>query len=144
MGSQSPKDKETILLELLKQCEVAARPICFETIDVILRNKDADRVVFEMTGKPVDEAYRQLKIAQLEKYLYALEALANHWKFFVDAKYMHRMKSYGVYGRDIVMIPYRKTDAPYFSSQTLLSSCMKPFATTNQGRKVSKAGKEYL
>ena len=44
----------------------------------------------------------------------------------------------------MVMFPHRKPEAPYFSSQTLLSSCMKPFATTSQNKRVTKAGKEYL
>ena len=51
-------DKDTELLNLLKDCEEASRPICFETIDVILRNKDADKIVQELTGMPVNEAYR--------------------------------------------------------------------------------------
>jgi len=44
----------------------------------------------------------------------------------------------------MVMFPHRKPEAPYFSSQTLLSSCMKPYATNSQGKRVTKAGKEYL
>ena len=51
-------DKDTELMNLLKNCEEASRPICFETIDVILRNKDADKMVQELTGMPVNEAYR--------------------------------------------------------------------------------------
>ena len=38
-------DKDTELMNLLRNCEQASRPICFETIDVILRNKDADKIV---------------------------------------------------------------------------------------------------
>ena len=55
---QSDASNNMALLSLLKKCETTARPICFETIDVILRNKDADRMVRQMTGKPVDEIYR--------------------------------------------------------------------------------------
>lgn len=50
------------LLTLLKKCESTAQPICFEIIDVILNNKDADKMVKQMTGQPVDEAYRQTKV----------------------------------------------------------------------------------
>ena len=64
------------MLGLLRKCESAARPICFETIDVILRNKDADKMVHHLTGREVDEAYRQMKIVQLDDYLMALEDLA--------------------------------------------------------------------
>ena len=131
------------MLNLLVRVETAARPICFETIDVILRNKDADRVVGELTGKPVDEAYRQMKHVQLDQYLFALEELAEHWNLIDASKYKHRTKSYGVYTRDMVLIP-RKADSPCFSSHTLCSSCMKPYQTTNLGKKVSKAGKAYL
>ena len=42
------------------------------------------------------------------------------------------------------MIPHRKTGAPFFSSQTLMSSCIRPYATNAVGKKVTKAGKEYL
>lgn len=86
-----------------------------------------------------------MKISQLENYLAALESLGKYWKLFADGKYSHRTKSYGNYGRDIsVMIPYRKNDAPFLSSLTLLSSCMKPVSQNNLGKKVEKAGKEYL
>ena len=51
-------DKDTELMNLLRKCEETSRPICFETIDVILRNKDADKIVKELTGMPVNEAYR--------------------------------------------------------------------------------------
>ena len=101
-------------------------------------------MIKELTGKVVDEAYRQMKIIQLESYLISLEDLAMYWGLISDAKYQHRQKSYGIYNRDMVMFPHRKPDAPFFSSQTLLSSCMKPFATNQQGKKVTKAGKEYL
>jgi len=79
-GKQVNCSKETVLLQLLIKCESTSRPICFETIDVILRNKDADKMVRELTGKPVDEAYRQTKIIQLDQYLSALEDLAAHFK----------------------------------------------------------------
>lgn len=69
-------DKDTELMNLLRNCEEASRPICFETIDVILRNKDADKLVQELTGMPVNEAYRQKKIRQLDDYLLSLENLA--------------------------------------------------------------------
>lgn len=102
-------------------------------------------MVMELTGKPVDEAYRQLKISQLEDYMAALESLGKHWKLFAEGKYMHRAKTYGVYSRDIgTMIPYRKNDAPFLNSQTLLSSCMKPFAVTRLDKQVSTADKEYF
>lgn len=42
------------------------------------------------------------------------------------------------------MFPHRKPNAPFLSSQTLLSSCMKPYAVDRQGKKITKAGKEYL
>ena len=85
-----------------------------------------------------------MKVVQLEAYMVALEELANHWKLITDTKYTHRTKSYGIYNRDMIMIPHRKPEAPFFSSQTLLSSCMKPYATNSVGKKVTKAGKEYL
>lgn len=44
----------------------------------------------------------------------------------------------------MVMIPHRKTGVPFFSSQSLLSSCIRPYATNALGKKVTKAGKEYL
>ena len=44
----------------------------------------------------------------------------------------------------MVMFPHRKPNAPFLSSQTLLSSCMKPYAVDRQGKKITKAGKEYL
>ena len=44
----------------------------------------------------------------------------------------------------MIMIPHRKANAPFFSSQTLLGSCMKPFATNALGKKVTRAGREYL
>ena len=69
-------DKDSELMNLLRNCEEASRPICFETIDVILRNKDADKIVQELTGMPVNEAYRQKKIRQLDDYLRSLENLA--------------------------------------------------------------------
>ena len=78
------------MLVRLERCEKAARPICFETIDVILRNKDADRLVQQLTGKAVDEEYRQTKIEQLDEYLGALEALARHWRLIKETKYQHR------------------------------------------------------
>jgi len=37
-------------------------------------------MVRELTGKPVDEGYRQTKIMQLDQYLSALEDLAAHFK----------------------------------------------------------------
>ena len=129
MVRDEQSESNAALIDLLKKCEEAARPICFETIDVILRNKDADKMIKELTGKVVDEAYRQKKIKQLEIYLVSLEDLAMFWGFISDGKYQHRQKSYGIYNRDMVMFPHRKPDAPFFSSQTLLSSCMKPFAT---------------
>ena len=43
---------------------------------MILRNKDADKMVHHLTGREVDEAYRQMKIVQLDDYLMALEDLA--------------------------------------------------------------------
>ena len=57
-ATASAMDKDTELMNLLRKCEEASRPICFETIDVILRNKDADKIVKELTGMPVNEAYR--------------------------------------------------------------------------------------
>ena len=68
-----------------------------------------------MTGKKVDEPVRQMKNVQLENYLFALEDLAEHWKLINPAKYMHREKSYGMYNRDMIMFPHRRTDAPFFS-----------------------------
>ena len=41
------------------------------------------------------------------------------------------------------MIPFRKSDASFFSSLTLLSSCKKPYATNNNGQRVEKASKAY-
>jgi len=87
---QAKQKADSLLLSLLKKCESASRPICFETIDVILRNKDADKMVLRLTGKPVDEAFRQMKVVQLEDYLFALEDLAQCWKLVDDAKYQHR------------------------------------------------------
>ena len=43
-------ERDAILIDLLRNCEEASRSICFETIDVILRNKDADKIVKELTG----------------------------------------------------------------------------------------------
>ena len=144
MENNVPVDKDTELMNLLRKCEEAARPICFETIDVILRNKDADKIVKELTGMPVSEAYRQKKIRQLDDYLRSLEDLALHWKLINEQKYHHRSKNHGIYNRDMVMFPHRKPNAPYLSSQTLLSSCMKPYAVDRQGKKITRAGKEYL
>ena len=59
-------EADEALLNLLRKCESTSRPICFETIDVILCNKDADKMVRQLTGKNVDEAYRQTKRAQLD------------------------------------------------------------------------------
>ena len=132
------------MLELLKKVESASRPICFETIDVILKNKDADKIVKQLTGKTVNEAFRQKKIRELDDYLRCLEELAMHWKLINESKYHHRAKNHGMYNRDMVMFPHRKTNAPFLSSQTLLSSCMKPYAINQQGKKITKAGKEYL
>jgi len=126
------------------KCEQSARPICFETIDVILCNKDADKMVQQLTGKPVDDAYRTQKVIELDTYLLSLEDLARHWKLINVAKYGHRSKNYGDYNRDMVMFPHGQKDAHIFSSQTLLSSCMKPIATTASGKKITKADKEYL
>ena len=42
-------DKDSELMNLLKNCDETSRPICFETIDVILRNKDADKIVKQLT-----------------------------------------------------------------------------------------------
>jgi len=47
-------------------------------------------MVLRLTGKPVDEAFRQMKVVQLEDYLFALEDLAQCWKLVDDAKYQHR------------------------------------------------------
>jgi len=85
-----------------------------------------------------------MKIGQLDEYLRQLQDLANHWRLLNESKYQHRTKSYGIYNRDMVMFPHRKPNSPFFSSQTLLSSCMKPFATNSVGKKITKAGKEYL
>lgn len=74
-------------MTLLKKCEVAARPISFETIDVVLQNALADKIVKELTGKSVDEQYRQMMIVQLENYLFSLEDLAEHWKLVSSSKY---------------------------------------------------------
>ena len=83
-------DREGELMRLLRKCEESARPICFETVDVILRNKDADKIVKELTGVAVNEAYRQEKIHQLDAYLYSLERLALHWRLISENKYQHR------------------------------------------------------
>ena len=77
-------------MRLLRKCEESARPICFETVDVILRNKDADKIVKELTGVAVNEAYRQEKIHQLDAYLYSLERLALYWRLISENKYQHR------------------------------------------------------
>ena len=57
---------------------------------MILRNKDADKQVRLLTGKEVDEAYRQMLIEQLDQYLMALEDLAQYWKLIKESKYAHR------------------------------------------------------
>ena len=54
---------EIDLITLLKKCEVASRPISFETIDLVQQNPHADKVVLELTGKEVDDRYRQMKSA---------------------------------------------------------------------------------
>ena len=109
-------DREEELMCLLRNCEEAARPICFETVDVILRNKDADKIVKELTGEAVNEAYRQMKIRQLDAYLHSLEDLAMHWRLISESKYQHRSKNHGIYNRDMVMFPHRKSNAPFLSS----------------------------
>ena len=137
--------KEAALLHLLQKSELASRPICFETIDVITGNRDAEKIVCELTGRPVDEAYRETKLLQLEAYLSSLEELALFWKLINEAKYQHRFKAYGAYNRDMAMLfPHKKPGAPFLSSQTLLSSCSKPSAMNNQGKKVEVTGKEYF
>lgn len=98
----------------------------------------------QLTGKPVDEVYRKMLQAQLDDFLLALEMLAIHWNVIDESKYEHRTASQGPYNRDMTMIPFRKADAPFFSSKTLLSSCKKPYATNNQGQKVEKASKAYF
>lgn len=90
MADVPKMEADQVLLNLLRKCESASRPICFETIDVILRNKDADKQVKLLIGKEVDEAYRQMQIVQLDQYLLALEDLAQHWKLIKDSKYAHR------------------------------------------------------
>ena len=85
-----------------------------------------------------------MKIVHLETYLFALEDLAEHWELINKAKYAYRQKNYGIYNSDLGMIPHRKPEAPYFSRQTLLSSCMKPYGTSKRGTRITKAGKAYL
>ena len=109
-------DKDSELMNLLKNCDETSRPICFETIDVILRNKDADKIVKQLTGMPVNEAFRQKKIRQLDDYLSSLESLAKHWNLINESKYQHRSKNHGIYNRDMVMFPHRKPNAPFLSS----------------------------
>ena len=104
------------LLALLKRCEAASRPICFETIDLILGSEYANKMVEELTGQEVDEVYRSMKVVQLENYLFALEDLAEHWQLIDSKKYAYRFKSHGVNNRDLSMFfPHQMPDAPYFS-----------------------------
>ena len=132
------------LLTLLKKCELAARPIKFETIDVILRNKDAENLILTLTGRnSIDEVYRLTQLQNLEEYLRTLEKLAQHWKLLKQEKYEHRKKSYGIYNNCITMVPYRQPNSPFFSSKTLLSSGMKPYVVTSNKKKITMAGHEY-
>ena len=65
---------------MLRNVERASRPITFETIDLILKNKEADKIVEQLSGIAVNDDMRAKKAAQLETYLSCLEKLAAHWK----------------------------------------------------------------
>ena len=73
---------------------------------MILRNKDAEKIVRQLTGKAVDNQYRKSKVEQLDAFLTALEQLAKHWKLLNVDKYIHRKKSYGIYNKDMTMVPH--------------------------------------
>ena len=142
-------DIDERLAFIIQKLEVASRPITFETIDFILKNKEADKLIEQLSGVAVTEEMRSQKTQQLEKYLACLEKLAHHWKLIQQSKYEYRCKSYGSYDQNIVMVPHdassrSKLSGPFLSAKTLLSSCMKPVAETKQRQKISQAGKEYF
>lgn len=99
----------------------------------------------QLTNKQVTEAYKSHQKEQLDDFLAALERLAQLWKLLLPAKYAYRDKPQGEYSRDIaLMVPHRRSSAPFFASLTLLSACRIPYAATETGTKVTKAGKEYF
>ena len=104
--SNHQSDIDERLAFILQKLEVASRPITFETIDFILKNKEADKLMEKLTGLAVTEEMRSQKTQQLEKYLACLEKLAQHWRLIQQSKYEHRCKSYGSYDQNIVMVPH--------------------------------------
>ena len=106
------------MFDLLKEVEEASRPICFETIDLILRNKDAEKMISSLNGQQVDDEFRKKILFQLESFLATLEKLAQFWKLIDVDKYSHRKKNYGIYNKDVTtMIPYKTAGGvPIFAS----------------------------
>lgn len=137
-------EREEKLIALLLSVEEASRPITFETLDVILTNHDADSIVKQLTGITVTMDTRNKLAAQLDGFLKALEKLAQFWGIVKAHKYLHRSKQPGLDDQDMILIPYNKKNAPFLSSQSLLSSCVKPFAISRAGKSVSVAGKEFF
>ena len=48
---------------LLRNVEKASRPITFETIDLIIKNKEADKIVEQLSGVAVSDELRNKKAA---------------------------------------------------------------------------------
>jgi hypothetical protein len=71
--------REEKMLFLLQEIEDASRPITFETLDLILTNSDADKIVGQLSGITVDMRLRNEKALQLDRYLNLLERLAHFW-----------------------------------------------------------------
>ena len=61
LKEQMIERNEIDLINLLKNCEAAARPISFETIDLVQQNARAEEIVKALTGNDVDDHYRQMK-----------------------------------------------------------------------------------
>ena len=59
--SNHQSDIDDRLAFILQKLEVASRPITFETIDFILKNKEADKLMEKLTGLAVTEEMRSQK-----------------------------------------------------------------------------------
>ena len=61
--SQQESSQDDKLAQLLRNVERASRPITFETIDLILKNKEADKIVEQLSGIAVNDDMRAKKAA---------------------------------------------------------------------------------